>query len=370
MKKMLKTIGIIAVITIIGLFMTTCAEESHACTFGNWTKISDATCVAKEKQERSCSCGEKQTQEVGETNPDAHTLITSGEVTKAATCTEDGIGKLDCTLCNYSEPSGVIQKLGHSFIAWGETRAATCTVENQETRTCTLDCGLEGNTETRSTVAALGHAFAFNWIVTQTTYPATSSQACTRCDASGTSRDTQIGDTGPAGGKIIYISSTGFTITSTTAVFTTYTAYYLEAALTNAVGGTGVQTTMRWSTRTSSPYPDVTGTLLTIGSGRNNTALIIAAEQADYPSDTYIYAALACKNYTSIGFESFNDWFLPSRDELEQLFLRRADFGLSSGSFWSSSQEGIFAWYRDFARVSQLYSGKHNVSNVRPIRAF
>jgi len=33
--------------------------------------------------------------------------------------------------------------------------------------------------------------------------------------------------------------------------------YYLEAAPVNAVGGTGVQTTMRWSTQLLSPYPSV-----------------------------------------------------------------------------------------------------------------
>jgi len=49
---------------------------------------------------------------------------------------------------------------------------------------------------------------------------------------------------------------------------------------------------------TETPCPDVTGILDTIGSGRNNTALIIAAEKAAYPSDTYIYAASACDNFS------------------------------------------------------------------------
>ena len=125
---------------------------------------------------------------------------------------------------------------------------------------------------------------------------------------------------------------------------------------------------MRWSTQTSG-FPNVTGTLLTIGSGRNNTALIIAAEKALYPSNTYIYAALACDNYSIAGF---NDWFLPSRDELNQLYHRRADFGLSSGWCWSSSQSvSHLAWSQSFSVTgTQSDNWKDSGVGVRAVRAF
>ncbi|MCL2808489.1 MAG: DUF1566 domain-containing protein, partial [Treponema sp.] len=187
---------------------------------------------------------------------------------------------------------------------------------------------------------------------------------CTETDGTQPYPILALGATGPAGGKIIYVAPAGFTVTSTTPAFTTYTAYYIEAAPTDA----GY---MRWSTQSSSPYPDVAGTLLTIGSGRNNTALIIAAEQTAHPSNAYIYAALACKNYTSSGFESFNDWFLPSQDELNQLYLRRADFSITTGWFWSSSQSSfIFAWFQVFGNGNQTVSDKGANSDVRAIRAF
>ncbi|MCL2443206.1 MAG: DUF1566 domain-containing protein [Treponema sp.] len=222
----------------------------------------------------------------------------------------------------------------------------------------------------------------WNWIIT--THPnfttiteGEQTKTCNRCSETDGTQSypiLELGDTGPAGGKIIYIDPAGFEVTSTTAAFTTYTAYYLEAAPANAVGGTGAQTSMMWTTRLSEPYPNVTGTLFTIGSGRNNTALIIAAEKAAYPSDTYIYAALACDNYFVAGYETFNDWFLPSRNELNQLCLRQAYVGLSSSDrFWSSSQSQFnssSAWHQNFASGWQDTHYKSFGYDVRPVRAF
>ncbi|MCL2805410.1 MAG: DUF1566 domain-containing protein [Treponema sp.] len=220
----------------------------------------------------------------------------------------------------------------------------------------------------------LGHDF--NGIVSCTEYPATSVEVCTRCSEIGETRAAQIGDTGPGGGIIFYIADgeeerpLGFEVTSTTSAFETYTAHYLEAAPENAVGGTGTQTMMRWSTQDGSPYPNVAGTLITIGSGRNNTALIIAAEKAAHPANTFIYAALACDNYNT---DSKDDWFLPSKDELNEFYKQKSYFGLTTGYFWSSSQAaGNFAWDRSFLYGAESYGGAHkNVpTNVRAIRAF
>jgi len=99
-----------------------------------------------------------------------------------------------------------------------------------------------------------------------------------------------------------------------------------------------------------------------------NSKLIIAAEKAAYPSDTYIYAALACDNYRNSGC---NDWFLPSRDELNQLYLQRSLFGITSGWFWSSSQYLSFSvWVQYFDRGYQNDRIKYDDYYVRPVRAF
>ena len=212
------------------------------------------------------------------------------------------------------------------------------------------------------------------WKLETLSNPENKLKVCIICGVSEPQLRYKLGDTGPGGGKVFYIADgkngrpLGFTVTSTTSAFNAYTAYYLEAAPANAIGGTGSQTTMRWSTRTDSPFPNVIGTLQTIGSGRNNTALIIAAEKATYPSDTYIYAALACDNYSNNGR---NDWFLPSREELHQLYLQRSLFGITSGWFWSSSQDGSgSAWLQYFDLGYQYDFDKFHNRNVRAVRAF
>jgi len=189
-NKMKAIIGIAGVIAIIGLAIACNNETVHSCSFGEWETKTSATCVAKETQERTCSsCVKTETREIGEFDLiNGHDMEVSGEVTKAATCTEDGIGKKECSICDYTEPYGVLEKLGHSFIDnWSETRPATCTVENQETRTCTLDCGETGHTETRSTIAALGHTFTVWGNSTATcTVAGTETRTCTlACDLTG-----------------------------------------------------------------------------------------------------------------------------------------------------------------------------------------
>jgi hypothetical protein len=149
------------------------------------------------------------------------------------------------------------------------------------------------------------------------------------------------------------------------------TCHYLEASPANLTGGTGSQTSMRWSTATINPYPVTDGTLETIGSGKNNTAIIIAAESAAYPGNTYIYAARACRDYRGGGKD---DWFLPSRDELNELYKCKGTTGVpTTGYFWSSTQpgtNGIYAQAQNFANGSRSGDAKGYVNNLRAVRAF
>jgi len=77
-----------------------------------------------------------------------------------------------------------------------------------------------------------------------------------------------------------------------------------------------------------------------------------------------------------------NDWFLPSRDELNQLYRYRAIVEISSsGWFWSSSQTDInFAWGQSFVDGSRGSASKDSDfwndgtkidgRSVRAVRAF
>jgi hypothetical protein len=165
-----------------------------------------------------------------------------------------------------------------------------------------------------------------------------------------------VGDTGPGGGRIFYVSEEGFTMTDNGE-----TAHYLEAARFD------IGETKAWA---SSEYigTNIPGTEAAIGAGRKNTALILATDAA-------APAAKACKDLTA---GDKNDWFLPSGDELDQLSLnwRTALGGFSATErYWSSLQvEGTHFYSQAIARMfgsTQIYSrAKSEALKVRPIRAF
>lgn len=105
-----------------------------------------------------------------------------------------------------------------------------------------------------------------------------------------------------------------------------------------------------------------------IGAGRTNTTLII---NAFGPGD---YAATACNSYTSGGFD---DWFLPSLNELQAIYdnLIASDLGgFGPNWYWSSTQ-----WELNFGAAGFLnnelgatFPGLDGSAAVfvRPVRAF
>ena len=73
---------------------------------------------------------------------------------------------------------------------------------------------------------------------------------------------------------------------------------------------------------------------------------------------------------------TYDDWFLPSKDELNQMYVNLLTAGLggfTSSSYWSSTEDNINnAWKQSFVNGLQFSSAKGNAlnSNVRAIRAF
>ena len=112
-----------------------------------------------------------------------HSMVEVSE--KPATCTEAGhTAGVQCSRCGAIE-SGVteIPALDHSYGAWKQTKAPTCTAKGTETRTCTR-CNA---TQTRD-VNALGHSYGA-WTQTKAptcTAKGTETQSCTRCNAAQT----------------------------------------------------------------------------------------------------------------------------------------------------------------------------------------
>ena len=71
------------------------------------------------------------------------------------------------------------------------------------------------------------------------------------------------------------------------------------------------------------------GTGMAIGTGQNNTTLI------DNACTTTGIAADICNN---LSLNSYTDWFLPSKDELNHMYIQRSTIGGFSSSYWSSSE--------------------------------
>ena len=101
-----------------------------------------------------------------------------------------------------------------------------------------------------------------------------------------------------------------------------------------------------------------------IGTGNQNTIDIEAG------CTTPGTAADICANLTLNGY---SDWFLPSKDELNEMYLNKAAIGgfANFNYYWSSTENGnYFAWRQDFFDGYQANYFKSYATNVRAVRAF
>jgi uncharacterized protein (TIGR02145 family) len=100
-----------------------------------------------------------------------------------------------------------------------------------------------------------------------------------------------------------------------------------------------------------------------LGTGQANTTAIVNSQG---PGS---YAAQLCNDLELNGYD---DWYLPSKDELNKLYLNRAEIGGFVGAFYSSSSEesNFNAWTQDFFNGNQFFNLKLSQNVVRPVRAF
>ena len=100
-----------------------------------------------------------------------------------------------------------------------------------------------------------------------------------------------------------------------------------------------------------------------IGTGNQNTIDIVAQNGA---GDTF--AAGVCSNLSEGGYD---DWYLPSKDELNKLYTNRVAIGGFSGYYFSSSEGGAGnAWNQNFSNGVQNNGLKSDTNRVRAVRAF
>ncbi|MDR2447857.1 MAG: DUF1566 domain-containing protein [Treponema sp.] len=170
----------------------------------------------------------------------------------------------------------------------------------------------------------------------------------------------KIGDTGPAGGIIFYDkgnNSGGWR--------------YLEAAPATT------EVTCQWSisqTIATKSIQDSRG----LGTGKSNTEYIM--QQAMQIGGGFGWAAQICDELEVNGFD---DWFLPSRDELNVMWgvlHRKGQGGFKSAWYWSSTpsnDNGAKIWIINFTDGGQLgdlggypYNNWDRQYRVRAIRQF
>jgi hypothetical protein len=190
-----------------------------------------------------------------------------------------------------------------------------------------------------------------------------------------------VGDAGPGGGKIFYVANTPFACGPARSA----TCTYLEAAAPALWNGGLGDPSRTWaqSGQGGSPRYDTgtvnnaispeTATATAIGWGYRNTLAIILQGSTNTANSA---AALADAYSVTVGGVVFDDWFLPSKDELMEMYDQRTIVGGigSMSTHWSSSENPSDAnegWGVSFSMgIFAFTNGKNNQRGVRPIRAF
>lgn len=147
----------------------------------------------------------------------------------------------------------------------------------------------------------------------------------------------------------------------------------IDLSYIDAYGAGEVVGAYRWSTGQyrDAVRPDYAEKMLSntspaIGEGAENTRKILAK----YPVALFPQSASAVASMYRGG--GYSDWFLPSKEELNQLYLNRgAVEGLVPNFYWSSTEDSAdHAWFQCFSNGKQFATNKTHVNLVRPVRAF
>ncbi len=152
-----------------------------------------------------------------------------------------------------------------------------------------------------------------------------------------------IGDT-YQGGIIFYLDGSG--------------CHGLVAKATNEPG------TYQWSSTDFNTWAFASGIYV----GAQNTKKSIARAAANLSTCP---AASVCDNLTSGGY---TDWYLPSKDELDMMYVNlymQGLGGIPANYYWSSTEDDSFtAWEQNFLTGFRYSSDKFNLDYVRAVRAF
>lgn len=269
--------------------------------------------------------------------------------------------------CSGFISSPVCMKLGHNFDGGVVSVVPTCMTTGVRTFTC-INCGATQ----KKTIAELGHDLVKG--------------ECTRC---------AVGHKGQAGGVIFYDCDADNEVGNPDGLKSVECGWrYLEAAPSNIEAGNTSEFVFGFYRKTPEDdnryvsgytrYDELNCTSTAVGTGKSNTELLVKAMgNSAYiglsgSETTEKYAAKLCDDYVYGGYD---DWFLPSKDELDLICTNLKENNLGGFSsyddFWSSSEysDSIkYAWYRSFFTSEYIFNyydnSRHYKYLVRPVRAF
>jgi len=143
------------------------------------------------------------------------------------------------------------------------------------------------------------------------------------------------------GGKVAYIDGTGqHGLIAATANQSTGIFWHVSGTGTTGASGTALST------------------------GNANTNAIVTLYGAE---------SNAAKLCYDLSLNGYTDWYLPSKDELNQLWSNRVTIGgFAAYAYWSSSEAGAgVAWYQNFGGFfNQDFDPKDGTYYVRAVRSF
>lgn len=306
--------------------------------------------------------------------------------TKSPTCIDTGMYEHVCSRCNHTKYEE-IPALGHD-LEQHDAKAATCT----EVGWSLYDTCTRCDYTTYEEIDVLGHNYLLSRVDDEY-----HGWVCSRCKNAIDKEHHSFKDykcetcgvwgRGPSGGYVFYDRGA-----YTEGV---HSWRYLEAAPADLRLVDGVPTVDSTKTGYSNgTYYFVFGyyrensdgsnvllsTRIGIGVGYNNTDILVGKMQdTAYTSSsgtgtTSSYAARLCDVLEyEVNGEEFNDWFLPSQNELSFMYSNLHEQGLGSfagSSYWSSSEDyADDAWTQDFDGGTRCHS-RHSEYRVRPVRAF
>ncbi|MCD8215835.1 MAG: hypothetical protein LUC97_09380, partial [Clostridiales bacterium] len=126
--------GALSISSVTGDIVITAAAEQHIHSYDEGVVTKAATCTENGVKTYTCSgCGDSYTEVI----PATGHSYDEGVVTTEANCTTDGVMTYTCTACGdtYTE---VIPAVGHSYDEGAITTEVTCTTDGVITYTCTV----------------------------------------------------------------------------------------------------------------------------------------------------------------------------------------------------------------------------------------